>query len=84
MKLTRRGNILANGRIRRTKQGFAKEKSTLEWVDFGDNLGRWIGPEHAQHYCDKHGNRFCGGEADYLERTIERKKRDIKKQCDEY
>ena len=68
MKLTRRGNILANGRIRRTQHGFAKEKL--------DN-------EHTGNYCNRCGHRFCyDGEG--LDRVVKLVKQDLKKQCDDY
>ncbi len=69
MKLTTRGNILSNGRIRRTKKSFSKEK-------IGD-------VDLAKYYCNRCGHRFCSS-GDGLEREIKLCKKYIKNQCNNY
>jgi len=77
MHRNKKGGIYTNGRVRRTKKGFAKEKTTIVWKDHGDGLGEWTGDGlfFAQHYCDRCGHRFCGtGEGSTQREKVKRKR----------
>ncbi len=73
MKRTSKGNIYSNNRIVRVRNGFAKEYSgNIEWIDFGNGLGKWIGNDYKPSF-----NEY---DQDMIKRHIARKNRELKKE----
>ena len=83
MKREKKGGIVSNGRIRRTKYGFA----TIKFPDsiWNDEKSRWNGNlDHAQDLCDFCCNRFCGNPEKLKINIKMNKKEEIKNMCRNY